>query len=212
MAILLNPIIIALAFALYWLNRERRKNFREKTRGKTLYNLYRVARNISFMLTARGGTKITGNAEVLRKGGILYSFHFGVWELMPQILTRTGYRLGVITNRYGADNENTLLRVFDRFLYNWRSRNGVNVFYKEDTPAIIKFIKGGGIFGILVDGNTLYAKYNKAEKLAKICGVPLVPFAVCREKDASILQLNCDLNAVVKQRPFDYMWFYKSRH
>ena len=76
---------------------------------------------------------------------------------------------------------------------------------------IIKFIKTGGLLGILVDGNSFYAKYGKAQKLAHLCNVPTVPFAAYRQNGVGILEIGCNLTNMVKQRPLDYLWAYKSR-
>lgn len=206
-----ESIIFVLLLILYWFNRQRRKYLRERIGKKALFNLYRVSRNISFMVKTNVSPQIGGNLALFKNGGILYSFHFGVWELMPQMLSKLGYRLGIITNRYETDNKGFFARRLDNLLYRRRSRKGVKVFYKEDIIKIVRFIKNGGLIGMLVDGNTFYAKYKKAERLAQLCGVPLVPFALYQENDKVILEINCNLENIVGQRPYDYLWFYKSR-
>jgi len=76
---------------------------------------------------------------------------------------------------------------------------------------IINFIKSGGLLGMLVDGNKFYSKFEKAQKLSRFCNVPLIPFAAYRKSGAGILEIGCDLDKLVEQRPLDYVWFYKSR-
>lgn len=206
-----ESLVFSLLFILYWLNRKRRKFFRKRIGRKTLFNLYRVARNISFMLKTSDLHHIEGDLRLLKKGGVLYSFHFGTWELMPRALMKLGYNLGVVVNRYSVDNKKFFTQLIDKFLYQLRSRKGIKVFYKEDTIKIVRFLNNGGLFGMLVDGNTFYAKFNKAKRLAKLCGTPLIPFAAYQENGKGILKLNCNLKNFIRKRPYDYMWFYKSR-
>ena len=210
MHLIFEALVLLFIFILYWINRGRRRYLKKRIGSKTFFNLYQTGRNFSFMLT-RKELHLMGDTSFLRKGGVLYSFHFGVWELMPLTLKKLGYTLGIIVNRYRNSKKNFLTNIGDKLLYHIRSHNGIKIFYKEDTVKIVKFIKAGGLFGILVDGDTFYAKYEKAQKLARICNVPLVPFAAYRKNDSGILEINCNLANLVKKRPLDYLWVYKSR-
>jgi lauroyl/myristoyl acyltransferase len=154
---------------------------------------------------------IKGDLSSLENGAVLYSFHFGIWEAMPQALARLGYRLAIIVNRYSEGNGNLFARLADRLLFSLRSRNGIKVMYREDTREIVEFIRKRGIFGILVDGDRLYAKFHKAAKLARMCDVPLVPFAAYQDKGVGTLELGANIERSVRNRPYDYWWFYKSR-
>ncbi len=155
--------------------------------------------------------QITGALGVLDAGCILYSFHFGVWELMPLALSRLGYRIGILVNRYHTGKASIPNRLLDALLKRWRSVSGVKVFYKENVLEIARFLRSGGIFGMLVDGNTFFQKYAKAEKLAAVCRVPAVSFAAYRKKGQGFLDIGCDIRALVRTMPLDYVWFYKSR-
>jgi lauroyl/myristoyl acyltransferase len=210
MQIFIEAFMVSIAFILYWCNGNRRRYLKNRIGSKAFINVYNVARNTAFML-GKNKLKIKGNTDILQKGGILYSLHFGIWELMPRALQRYGYRLSIIVNRYRDDKTNFLARFFDTFLYNYRSSGDIKIFYKGDTIEIINFIKNCGVLGILVDGNTFYSKFEKAKKLSRICAVPLVPFATYRKNGTGVLEIGCNLDRVVKQRPYDYVWFYKSR-
>ncbi len=155
--------------------------------------------------------QLRDNGKILPRGGILFSFHFGVWELMPRSLKKLGYDLGIVVNRYSDDKTNLITELLDKFLYRFRSCAGVKVFYRDDAVKIVHFIKSGGLLGMLVDGDTFYSKFKKAQRLSCLCNVPLVPFAAYRKNGKGVLEINCDLGKLVAQRPFDYMWFYKSR-
>lgn len=154
---------------------------------------------------------IKGDTTMLGSGGILYSFHFGVWELMPQTLAKAGFRVGVIVNRYAGGRHNRLGRIIDRIFLRYRSHEGVRVFYRNDVRKIIEFVQNGGVLGMLVDGNALDSKLSKAAKLSTLCRVPLVPFAAVRGRGRGILSIGCDLKTMMKERPMDYLWAYRSR-
>jgi lauroyl/myristoyl acyltransferase len=129
---------------------------------------------------------------------------------VPETLSKLGYKIGVVVNRY-QNNMHYLGRCLDKLLHNFRSRNDVKVFYKDDVFSIVRFVKAGGVLGMLVDGNTFYKKFKNAHKLSRLCRVPLVPFAAYRHNGKGILELDCNLEKLVRIRPLDYVWFYKSR-
>jgi hypothetical protein len=206
----IETIVLSLMYTLYWLNRERRKYLKNRIGNDAHLNIYQTARNFSFMLQKRD-LCIRGNTQLLHRGSILYSLHFGVWELMPATLRRRGYRLGIVVNRYSDRKKNLITYYLDKFLYYFRSRNGVEIFYKEDIMKIVTFIKNGGFLGILIDGNDLYTKYEKVQKLGRVCDAPLVPFVTYRDRGRGILEIGCNLTKIIRQRPLDYVWAYKSR-
>jgi lauroyl/myristoyl acyltransferase len=210
MHFIIETAVLSIMYMIYWCNRERRKYLKKRIGTGALLNIYHTARNFSFMLQ-RKELSLKGNTHLLHRGCILYSFHFGIWELMPATLRKRGYRLGIIVNSYYNKEKNLLTHYLDKFLHYFRSHSGVEIFYKEDVVKIIKFIKSGGLLGILVDGNTFYTKYGKVQKLAHLCGVPLVPFVAYRHNGRGILEIGCNLTTRVKQRPSDYVWAYKSR-
>ena len=203
-------VFLTFVLSLYWLCNERRRYLRRRIGRQAFKNVYRVGRNVLFMLR-RNELKVRGDLGVLNRGCILYSFHFGVWELMPYTLSKLGYKIGIITNRYGAAGNSIQTRILDFLLRRWRSMYGARVFYKENLLEIVRFLRTGGVFGILVDGNTFFQKHDKARRLARLCRVPLVPFAAYRESGRGILRIGCNIPTVVKAMPLDYVWFYKSR-
>lgn len=210
MSILAELSFLLCVFCLYWICRGRRRYLRSRVGKDAFRNVYCVARNMFFMLR-RKNLELTGNADLLEGGCVLYSFHFGIWELMPLTLKSRGFRIGVIVNRYQQDRISFLARLADSMLKKWRTFDGVRVFYSENVLEIVRFIKSGGIFGMLVDGNTFFQKYTKAKKLAQLCKVPLVPFAAYRKGNGGVLNIDCDLPGLVRAMPLEYMWFYKSR-
>ncbi|KPK63549.1 hypothetical protein AMJ83_06485 [candidate division WOR_3 bacterium SM23_42] len=210
MYLLAECAFLSLMFSLYWLCRQRRRYLIRRIGKRAFDNVYHVGRNIFFMLR-RYTLEISGDTSALSRGCILYSFHFGVWELMPPTLAKMGYRLGIIVNRNSETNGPIIGKLFDTLLHRWRSMIGVTVFYKENTLEIVRFLKSGGIFGILVDGDTMFQKFPKTQKLARLCRVPLIPFAAYRRAGKGVLDVGCDLPDLVRTMPNEYMWFYKSR-
>ncbi len=203
-------LFLFLLGCVYWFYRDRRRYLVNRIGNSAFKNVYRVGRNIFFMLK-KNELEIEGDVSVLDKGCVLYSFHFGVWELMPRALIKLGYTTGIIVNRYQKEEGSIAFRMLDSLLRRWRSVGGVRVFYKENALDIVRFLKSGGVFGVLVDGNSFYQKHAKAKRLAELCRVPLVPFAAYRRAHKGVLHIGCDLPNLVRSRPLDYVWFYKSR-
>jgi hypothetical protein len=205
-----EAIVVLCAFVLYWTNRSRRRYLKRRIGPLSFHNVYRVARNIGYMLLRRS-LLIKGARDLVKNGSILYSFHYGIWELMPFTLCNQGYKVGVIVNKYSDGASSVIPRLADAMLLRFRSNNEIKVYYRNDVRKMIRFLKNGGVLGMLVDGGSFYSKFLNAQKLSRICNVPLVPFAAYREGNSGVLEINCDLDKLVKKRPLDYMWFYKSR-
>ncbi len=205
-----ESLILCLTSCLYWVCRDRRRRLKERIGKQAFRNAFQMGRNLAFMLR-RQSLNLVGDTEVLRKGCILYSFHYGIWESMPGTLRRLGYRAGIIVNRYGDTSPSAPVRFFDRLLFRWRAASGVKVFYADNVLGIARFLRGGGVFGMLVDGNTFFQKYMKADKLARVCKVPLVPFTAYRDQGQGYLRIGGDLMQMVSARPLDYLWAYRSR-
>jgi len=210
MHFLAEGFFLVFLWALYWLCRDRRRYLRHRIGSEAFNNVYRVGRNVFFMLR-RKSLNLSGDVASLNKGGILYSLHFGVWELMPSTLSRLGFKVGIIANKYNEGDRSLATGILDWLLTKWRSVNGVQVFHRENVLEISRFLRSGGLFGMLVDGNTFFQKFDKAERLAQICRVPLVPFAAYQERGRGMLSIGCDIPMLVKTRPLDYVWFYRSR-
>lgn len=197
-------------FVLYWCHRERRQYLKQRIGSQALTNIYQVARNVSFMLSKKD-LIVRGDTALPHTGCILYSIHFGIWELMPHALQKMGYNLGIIVNKYSGDKPRLITHLLDSILFNFRSRGGVRIFYKDDTKRIINFLRNGGLLGVLVDGDMFYSKFEKIKKLGRLCHVPVIPFAAYRTRNTGILNIGCSIDAVIHARPLDYLWFYRSR-
>ncbi|MBN2620708.1 hypothetical protein JXB22_06405 [candidate division WOR-3 bacterium] len=169
-----------------------------------------MARNIAYMV-CRKPVRLHDAKNLLHPGCVLYSIHYGLWELMPDVLRRHGYDVGVLVNRYAHDRDTLLARWADRILVWYRRQNGVEIFSKHETVRIVRFLQRGGILGVLVDGNQFYSKMAKIQKLGRMCRTSVIPFAAYRGNGEGIVHIGCDLDRLVHDRPLDYMWFYRSR-
>jgi lauroyl/myristoyl acyltransferase len=210
MHLLVEALVLLLFTILYWTHRERRKILYSRIGRASVSNVWSIARNIAFMVRRRT-VQLDDRRSLLKAGLILYSVHYGIWESMPSVLRDRGYATGVLVNRYSEDSSSFLARLSDRFLTRFRTRNNVEVFDRHDSARIVRFLKKGGILGVLVDGNRLYSKMEKIEKLARIARVPLVPFAAYRRNGSGVVRIGCAIDHLVQQYPLDYMWFYRSR-
>lgn len=210
MYFLLELVVLVITLLLYWCNRQRRKYLKQRIGFRALRNVYQVGRNVGFMLSKRD-LCVRGDTVLPHSGCILYSVHFGIWELMPHVLSKMGYNLGIIVNKYWSDKSDFATHLLDVILFKMRSRGGVRIFYRNETRKIINFIKSGGLLGVLVDGNTLYAKFEKIKKLGSLCHVPVIPFTAYRIRNRGILDIGCTIDDMIEKRPLDYLWFYKSR-
>ncbi|MGQ9464365.1 MAG: hypothetical protein ACUVQ3_06210 [bacterium] len=204
-------IFLALTI-IYGLNHNRHQYIKKRTDTDVRHNIKKVAQNLVRMIYFDKKFRLIGDLGTIKNGAVLYSIHFGVWELMPQIVNRyINNDIGILVNRYTDNNPFLIGKLMDRFFHYWRSNHNAKVFYPDEVFRIVKFIKNGGIFAVLVDGNGFFSKYKKIEKLARLCQVPLIPFAVYCEAKTTIMKMGCNLEELVRNRPHDYWWFYKSR-
>lgn len=210
MYLFVEACVLLLLTVLYWVNRKRRKFLYARIGRASYQNVWQVARNIAYMLCRRS-IKLQDEDRLLKPGCILYSIHYGIWELLPIVLRNIGYNVGVLVNRYTDDKDTIAARLSDTFLTRYRTHDNVILFDRRDTLGIVRFLSNGGILGVLVDGNHRYSKMGKIEKLARVCNVPLIPFAVYRKNGSGIVDIGCDLDRLVQTNPMDYIWFYKSR-
>ncbi|MEO0127087.1 MAG: hypothetical protein ABIL44_04990 [candidate division WOR-3 bacterium] len=212
MRFFLKTLIFLTLVNMYWLNTARRMRIKKRLGKNIQLSLKTIAQNLSLMIAPEKKFRLEGRIESLKNGAILYSIHFGIWELMPQILKNfLNKKVGILVERYTDNNPPLIGKIMDRIFYLMRSKNDVIIFYPDEVFKITRFIKEGGIFSALVDGNKIFAKLPKIEKLARICNIPLIPFAVYYEKGDTVMEIGCDLNKIVTKRPYDYWWFYKSR-
>jgi len=204
--LLLEPALILVLLSWYWLCRRRRIVWKRRAGSLALRNLATLARNAAFMLSG-SDLLVRGDLPPRDQGAIIYSIHFGVWELVPRALSNRGYRLGILTNQYPL----SWGRAVNRFLRRFRCAGGIRIFYPDEVRSIVEFLRAGGLFAVLVDGNDLYSKLAPIRKLSLVCAVPLIPFAAYQNRGCGLVTIGSDLDRLVQDRPCDYLWAYRSR-
>ncbi|MCX7996013.1 MAG: hypothetical protein N3A65_09660 [candidate division WOR-3 bacterium] len=208
----LKILIFLILLIVYFLNNPRRVYLKKRLKKGINLNIKKTAENISLMLIPKDEIRLKGNIEALKKGAILYSIHFGTWELLPRIMQKfLNKEIGILVNRYTRNNVYLIGRLMDNLFYHFRTRYNSKIFYPDEVFRIVSFIKKGGIFSVLVDGDNFYSKFEKIKKLARICNAPLIPFAIYYENGLHVIELDCDFERLLKRRTHDYWWFYKSR-
>lgn len=212
MRIFLKTLIYLFLLNIYWLNTARRVYLKKRLNKNLNSSIKTTAHNLSLMMYPDKNYKIKGRTEILKGGAILYSLHFGTWELMPEILQKAlNKKTGILVNRYTDNNPLLIGKIMDKIFYLWRKRYNAEIFYPEEVFKIKKFIKEGGIFSVLVDGDGIYSKYEKIKRLASLCNAPLISFAVYYDRNNYVMEIGCDFDRLIAKRPYDYWWFYKSR-
>jgi len=84
------------------------------------------------------------------KGTIIVTAHISSWELFAWTIASLGHDLGVVAKDINNDGVN-------RILVDFRKKNGVKTFLRNDpnvTRKIIKHLKNNGVLGILIDQDT----------------------------------------------------------
>ncbi|MFH1846377.1 MAG: lysophospholipid acyltransferase family protein [Candidatus Omnitrophota bacterium] len=123
-------------------------------------------------------------------GAILMASHFGNWELMSIYLTLRGYNGAIIARRI-------YFHKYDKILNQMRTRFGVKVIYRDESPKkILNVLKNGQILGMLADqdvdsvSGVFVDFFNRPAytpsapvKIAMKTGALLVPAFMIRKKD-----------------------------
>ncbi|UCH93297.1 MAG: lysophospholipid acyltransferase family protein [Candidatus Aminicenantes bacterium] len=132
-----------------------------------------------------------------KKGVILFSAHFGNWELIPYILSR---KLNRKINSVAREMNNPLV---ERKVKQFREYMGSEVIYKQNSiRTILNRLKKNGIVYLLIDHNTIAREgvgVNFFGKMASAVpsvsqlhikrAIPIIPIFLHYEKDKIVLDL-----------------------
>jgi len=201
---LATSISLSTVYLLYLILRERKKVMTHKLKKHGLNPrlrsriIYQFSRNLILMSRPRK-VELIGSDDLAGTLGV--SIHFGPWELIGPALVQRGIKFGAITRSYG-DGIDTFLKIF-------RSGLGIKTFYSFEMLKIKKFLKGGGMVGMMMDGNTLWARLEKARRLASVLKVKLRS-GIILPINGQIYLITGDINfeEVVREYPEHYAWFY----
>jgi Kdo2-lipid IVA lauroyltransferase/acyltransferase len=163
---------------------------------------------IVFMFVKKNPVKLLKPIEVINlpvleealkkgKGIIVFSAHFGNWELIPYILNR---ELNIRINSIAREMNNPLV---ERKVKRFREFMGSSVIYKQHSlRSILTKLKANGIVFLLIDHNTIEREavfvdfFGQEAGAVPIVsqlhikkGVPAVPVFLHYEKDKIVLEL-----------------------
>lgn len=121
------------------------------------------------------------------KGGIVLSCHLGNWELLAHYFAIKGFNVNIIARKIRLD-------FFEKFLYNIRKANRINVIYRDESAkevmAVLKRNEFVGIMpdqdidsvsGVFVDffERSAYTPIGPAV-LSFLTGAPIIPCFIVR--------------------------------
>lgn len=132
-----------------------------------------------------------------KKGVILYSGHFGNWELVPFILSR---RLNMTIISIAREMNNPLV---EKLVKRFRERMGSTVIYKKNSlRTILKMLEQNRVVFLLIDQNTVGREAVFVNFFGREVGavpsvsqlylkrnIPVIPLFLHYEKDKIVLDL-----------------------
>lgn len=132
-----------------------------------------------------------------KKGVILFSAHFGNWELIPLILSR---QLNQKVNSVAREMNNPLV---EKKVKQFRKYMGSELIYKRNSiRTILKRLEKNGIVYLLIDHNTIAREgvfvdffgkpastVTSVSQLHLKRAIPIIPIFIHYEKDKIVLEL-----------------------
>jgi KDO2-lipid IV(A) lauroyltransferase len=138
-----------------------------------------------------------------KKGVILFSGHFGNWELIPLILSR---QLNQKVNSVAREMNNPLV---EKKVKQFRKYMGSELIYKRNSiRTILKRLEKNGIVYLLIDHNTIAREgvfvdffgkpastVTSVSQLHLKRAIPIIPIFIHYEKDKIVLELLEEIDA-----------------
>ncbi|MGD2091836.1 MAG: lysophospholipid acyltransferase family protein [Candidatus Aminicenantes bacterium] len=138
-----------------------------------------------------------------KKGVILFSAHFGNWELVPLILSR---QLNQKVNSVAREMNNPLV---EKKVQQFRKYMGSELIYKRNSMrTILKRLEKNGIVYLLIDHNTIAREgvfvnffgkpastVTSVSQLHLKKAIPIVPVFIHYEKEKIVLELLEEIDA-----------------
>jgi len=169
--------------------------------------------DIIYLFGGKDPNKVVGNLKVegldniknvlkKGKGAILFSAHFGNWELIPFILFRElGFRVSSIARRMDNPLTEEIVKKFRTFM-------GSEMIYKEGSlRKIIRVTEDNGLIYLLIDQNTITREgvpvsFFEREVIAVTTvsqlylkkGIPIIPLFITYQKDAIVLKIGEEIS------------------
>jgi len=169
--------------------------------------------DIVYLFGGKDPAKVVGNLKVdgletIRntlkkgKGAILFSAHFGNWELIPFILFRElGFRVSSIARRMDNPLTEEIVKKFRAFM-------GSEMIYKEGSlRKIIRVTEENGLVYLLVDQNTITREgvpvqffdreviaVTTVSRLYLKKGIPIIPLFITYPEDGVVLRIGEEIS------------------
>jgi len=169
--------------------------------------------DIMYLFCGKNPNKVVGDLKiegveniqsVLKKGkgAILFSAHFGNWELTPFILSRElGYKIFSIARRMDNPLTEEIVKKFRAFM-------GSEMIYKEGSlRKIIRITENNGLIYLLVDQNTITREGVKVKFFGRDVfavttvsqlylkkGIPIVPLFVTYDNNSVTLRIGSEID------------------
>ncbi len=184
------------------------------TLKKRIFNHFSaVLVDIIYLFGGKDPEKVVGKMEVkglenIRsvldkgKGAVLFSAHFGNWELIPFILNRElGFKISSIARRMDNPLTEEIVKKFRAFM-------GSDMIYKEGSlRKMIRVTEDNGLVYLLIDQNTITREGTPVEFFGKKViavtivsqlylkkGIPVIPLFVTYEKDSVVLNIGKEID------------------
>lgn len=166
-------------------------------------NAWTVGKNLALM--AKIGTplvtKLVDRAKIYQENyncgerleqkmhTIMASFHFGLWEFLPQVYSALGFDVGLMLSTQRSP-------ALDRRLRLLREQGGVQLLYS--LRALLKRIRGPGITGFMLDntsrGSTRQVFLKTTERGLLGLRLPGLAFRIAAKSGTRVVPLFCYLS------------------
>lgn len=114
--------------------------------------------------------------------------HIGNFELLAVVLSKLGYKIGVISRPLADKNLNNLL-------VKNREKAGVKNFYASDLPlGMVKWLKSGGAVGVLIDTDSSRVKGEFVPAFGRMAKVPVGQSIMALELSIPLIPMACIRN------------------
>ncbi len=169
--------------------------------------------DIIYLFGGKDPDKVVGNLKiegidniksVLKKGkgAILFSAHFGNWELIPFVLFRElGFRVSSIARRMDNPLTEEIVKKFRAFM-------GSDMIYKEGSlRKIIRVTEENGLIYLLIDQNTITREgvpvsffgreviaVTTVSQLYLKKAIPIIPLFITYQNDSIILTIGKEIS------------------
>jgi len=132
------------------------------------------------------------------KGVLVYTLHFGFWEIIPAYFSLKGYPVCVLASR-------VYTTFIDNFINRIRKGFGTEVVHPDNTVALVKRLKKGYAIGILMDQRQGSRRKN-IRFFDKDVEAPYGPLEIAYRLSTEVLLMKCEIGKksdIIYIEPFE---------